>query len=58
MLLDLKAEIVALIPTKTSDLENDSGFITADVVSLANFYDKTYIDNQLNLKANQADLTA
>jgi hypothetical protein len=39
-------------------LENDSGFITADVVSLANFYDKTYIDNQLNLKANQADLTA
>lgn len=58
MLLDLKAEIVALIPTKTSDLTNDSGFITADVVSLANFYDKTYIDNQLNLKANQADLTA
>lgn len=58
MLLDLKAEIVALIPTKTSDLENDSGFITANVTSLANFYDKTYIDNQLNLKANQADLTA
>ena len=58
MLLDLKAEIVALIPTKTSDLQNDSGFITADVVSLANFYDKIYIDTQLNLKANQADLTA
>lgn len=58
MLLDLKAEIVALIPTKTSDLQNDSGFITADVTSLANFYDKTYIDTQLNLKANQADLTA
>lgn len=58
MLSDLKDEIVALIPTKTSDLENDSGFITADVVSLANFYDKIYIDTQLNLKANQADLTA
>lgn len=33
------------IPNTTSDLTNDSGFITKDVDNLTNYYDKTYIDN-------------
>lgn len=35
------------VPTKTSELENDSNFITKDVTELTNFYDKNYIDTQL-----------
>jgi len=33
------------IPSATSDLSNDSGFITNSVSDLSNYYDKTYIDN-------------
>lgn len=33
------------IPANTSDLVNDSGFITNAVTDLVNYYDKTYIDN-------------
>lgn len=33
------------IPSKTSDLQNDSGFITNTVSNLTNYYNKTYIDN-------------
>ena len=32
------------IPTKTSDLTNDSGFIDNSVSNLTNYYNKTYID--------------
>lgn len=32
------------IPAATSDLNNDSGFITNTVSNLTNYYDKTYID--------------
>ena len=35
------------IPTKVSDLTNDSGFITNSVNNLTNYYDKTYIDGQI-----------
>ena len=34
--------------TKTSELTNDSGFITADVNSLVNYYDKEEIDNKFH----------
>lgn len=55
------------IPTKTSDLYNDSGFILNTVDNLTNYYDKTTIDNMIDdtvddiddklaLKANSADL--
>lgn len=37
-------ELKALIPTKTSDLENDSGFITLNAVGLENYYTKVEID--------------
>ena len=33
------------IPSATSELVNDSGFITNTVSNLTNYYDKTYIDN-------------
>lgn len=35
------------IPTATSDLTNDSGYITSSVSNLTNYYDKTYIDNAI-----------
>lgn len=38
------------IPTKTSDLSNDSGFITNSVSNLANYYDKTSTDTLLSGK--------
>ena len=34
------------IPSKTSDITNDSGFITSAVNNLANYYTKTEIDNK------------
>ena len=37
--------LIPTVPTKTSELTNDSGFITASVSTLTNYYDKTYIDN-------------
>lgn len=53
------------IPTKTSDLNNDSGFITNSVNNLTNYYDKTSIDGlvedideDIALKANAADLAS
>lgn len=54
----LRQEIIALIPTKTSDLQNDSGFITVAVTWLTNYYDKTTIDQFLNLKADKTALTS
>lgn len=54
--LATKAEVTAVeakIPTKTSDITNDSGFITKDATTLTNFYDKTSIDSLLaTLKKN------
>ena len=35
------------VPTKTSDLNNDSGFITKDVNNLTNYYKKTEVDTTL-----------
>ena len=35
------------VPTKTSDLENDSGFIDKNVNNLTNYYTKTYIDETI-----------
>lgn len=36
------------IPTKTSDLINDNGYITKDVESLTNYYLKTEVDTQIS----------
>lgn len=36
------------VPTKTSDLSNDSGYIKNDVNNLTNYYTKTQIDTTLN----------
>ena len=44
------------VPTKTSDLTNDSGFIDKDVDNLANYYTETEVDNLLNEKANKTDV--
>ena len=41
------------VPTKTSDLTNDSGFLTQHQ-SLANYYNKTEVNNLLNGKANSS----
>ena len=35
------------VPTKTSDLTNDSGFIDKNVNNLTNYYTKTYIDETI-----------
>lgn len=44
------------IPTKVSDLTNDSAFITKSVSNLNNYYTKTSIDTSLSSKANTSDL--
>lgn len=50
------------VPTKTSDLTNDSGFIDNSVNNLANYYNKTdtynqsEINNLLSNKANTSDI--
>ena len=36
------------IPTKVSELENDSGYITNSVNDLQNYYNKTMVDNKIN----------
>lgn len=36
------------VPTKTSQISNDSGYITKDVNNLTNYYTKTQIDTTLN----------
>lgn len=43
------------IPTKTSDLTNDSGFIDNTANNLSNYYDKTAVDNKLADKQNVID---
>lgn len=42
-----KSEVNALIPTKVSVFQNDSGYITSSVNDLANYYNKTTIDGML-----------
>lgn len=44
------------IPTKTSDLINDSDFINKNVDNLTNYYTETEVDNLLNDKANKIDI--
>lgn len=44
------------IPTKTSDITNNSGYITKAVTNLDNYYTKTSTDNKLALKANISSL--
>lgn len=36
------------VPTKTSDLNNDSGFIDKDVNNLTNYYDKNAVDTKIS----------
>lgn len=40
------AEVEASIPSTTSELENNSGYITQEADALTNYYDKTTIDNK------------
>lgn len=47
-----KAEIDGLIPTKTSDLTNDSGFITKEVNDLTNYTLKTSTGSSIELSVN------
>lgn len=55
-ILNKKIENLA-IPTKTSELTNDSGFITKDEVDLSNYYTKSVIDSKINAKADKTDVT-
>lgn len=43
------------VPTKTSDLTNDSGFITKTVDDLTNYYKKTEIDEDKQNKLTEGD---
>lgn len=43
------------VPTKTSDLVNDSGFITKTVDDLTNYYKKTEIDEDKQNKLTEGD---
>lgn len=47
---------VESVPTNTSDLINDSGFIDNTVSDLVNYTTTTDLNNALNLKANSADV--
>ena len=42
------AQVESALPKKTSDLTNDSGFITKNVDDLVNYYDKTAVDNKVS----------
>lgn len=46
------AEVPVEVPTKVSDLENDAGYITASVNTLANYYRKseTYTKSEVDGK--------
>ena len=44
------------IPSKTSDLTNDSNFVSSSDLS-ESYYNKTQTDNLLNLKENKSDLS-
>lgn len=48
-------QIAATIPTAVSQLENDSGFVTALTSSLVNYYTKSLIDNKVNDLQSQID---
>ena len=53
----LKSEI-PVVPTKTSELQNDSGYITLEQVpttDLTNYYVKSEVDGKLDLKLNITD---
>ena len=39
------------LPTKLSQFNNDSGFITNAVNNLTNYYNKTYMDSVLNIQS-------
>lgn len=54
-LLDNKAD-KSSIPTKTSDLTNDSGFITNEVDNLTNYYTETEVNNLLSSKADTSQI--
>lgn len=54
-LLDNKAD-KSSIPTKISDLTNDSGYITKSVDNLDNYYTETEINSLLGNKANTSDI--
>lgn len=41
------------VPTKTSDISNDSGYINKDVNNLTNYYTKSQIDTTLNSYATK-----
>ena len=45
------------IPTKTSELTNDSGFITSSQIDFSDYYTKEETDNKLNEKADLSSLT-
>lgn len=45
-------------PTKLSQLENDTGFVTKSTTELENYYNKTQADNLLAEKVSQTDLSA
>lgn len=45
-------------PTKLSELENDTGFVTASTDALANYYTKSQTDTALNSKVDNSTLEA
>lgn len=45
-------------PTKLSQLDNDTGFITKDASNLTNYYDKTATDTKLDEKLDVADFNS
>lgn len=45
-------------PTKLSQLDNDTGFITKDASNLTNYYDKTAIDTKFGGKLDKATFNA
>lgn len=52
----LNKSINISVPTKLSELSNDSGFITKDISNLTNYYTKSIIDTSLSSKADADDL--
>ena len=53
-LSDISDYIAPKIPTKVSELENDSKFITEDDIDLSNYYTKEEVDDLIN---NSGDVT-
>ena len=53
-------DVDIIVPTKTSDLTNDSGFIDKNVSDLTNYYDETTVNsmfNALTIPTKTSDLT-